>query len=190
MSAFATLPATGRAGILSLLSRLLLEEVDVRLLEELSREEVRGGLEALEPGVGGEIAAAREDAAAREALDVEYCRLFVLPGGVPPYAAAWAAADDDPSAARFAHGERLGTLLDVLGLRLQDFGRGRVPADHAGIALALAAVAHAKDAEGDVAASALDLLRPWGARFAAALAARSEARLYAAAGRLLEQVLA
>lgn len=188
MSAFATLPATGRAAILSLLSRVLLTEVDDDLLDDLAREDVGEVLEVLEPGVGREIEAARKDAQAREALDVEYCRLFVLPGGVPPHAAAW--AGDDPSAARVGYGERLGSLLDVLELRLQDFGQGRAPGDHVGIALALAAVAHTRDAEGDVAVAVLDLLRPWGPKFAEALAGRSEARLYAAAGRLLGEVLA
>jgi TorA maturation chaperone TorD len=185
---FDVLPAQGRAAILSLLSRILLKEVDGPLLAQLGRDDVAGVLDALDPGASAEIAEAARDEAAREALDVEYCRLFVLPGGVSPYALAWIGGE--VGAARAGLQTRIGGLLDDLGLRPGDHGLGNLPLDHVGFLLALAAVAEELDPGGPQAAAVAELLLPWGRRFAAALETASRAALYRASASLLAVVLA
>ena len=185
---FDVLPAPGRAAVLSLLSRILLKEVDGPLLAQLGRDDVAGALDALDPGASAEIAAAARDEGAREALDVEYCRLFLLPGGVSPYALAWIGGE--VGAARAGLQTRIGGLLDDLGLRPGDHGLGNLPLDHVGVLLALAAVAEERDPRGAQASRAAALLRPWGRRFAAALEAAAEAALYRASARVLAAVLA
>ncbi len=186
-SAWGDLPAAGRAAILSLLSRILVREVDGPLLAHLAREEIGGVLEVLDPTVTAEISEAARDETAREALDVEYCRLFLLPGGVSPYALGW--VEGDAGASRAQLQTRIGGLLDDLGLRPAEHGLGNLPLDHVGVLLALAAVATERDPGGAAFVEALGLLCPWGERFAAALGARSNAALYRATARLLVAVL-
>lgn len=186
-SAWEDLPATGRAAILSLLSRILVREVDGSLLAQLEREEIRGVLETLDPAVTAEIAEAARDESAREALDVEYCRLFLLPGGVSPYALGWVGGEEGASRAELQ--ARIGGLLDDLGLRPADHGLGNLPLDHVGVLLALAALTTERDPDGAASVEAFDLLCPWGLRFAAALEATSDAALYRATARLLADVL-
>ena len=164
-----------------------MKEVDESLLEELAREEISTVLETLDPAVTAEIAEALRDEASREALDVEYCRLFVLSGGVSPYALGWVGGE--AGAARAELQTRIGGLLDDLGLRPAETGLGNLPLDHVGVVLALAAVALERDPDGDVSVEAFGLLKPWGARFAAALDAESNAALYRATARLLSAVL-
>ena len=185
---FDNLPASGRAAILSLLSRVLVKEVDEALLVELGRDDVAAVLESLAPGVTAEVARAVKDEAAREALDVEYCRLFVLPHGVAPYAVAWAGGEEGATRADLQ--SRIGGLMDDLALRPAAHGLGNLPLDHVGVLLALAAVADARGEEDELRAAAFDLLRPWGLRFAAALDTASRSALYRAAARLLAAVLA
>lgn len=187
-SAFRVLPAAERAAILSLLSRVIVREADAALLAHLSRPEIADVLERLEPGVGAEIERALAEPTAREDLDVEYCRLFLLPGGVPPFAVAWTGGEAGTVRARLQ--AEVGAVLEALALRPGDHGLGNLPLDHVGVLLALAAVAEAREPDGPLAAEALGLLRPWGGRFAAALAETSEAGLYRATARLLDTVLA
>ena len=187
-SAFHVLPVDARAAILSLLSRLLVREVDEPLLAHLCRPEIAEVLEALEPGVGAEIARAERDPGVREELDVEYCRLFLLPGGVSPFALAWAGVE--AGAARATLQAEIGERLDLLGLRPGDHGLGNLPLDHVGVLLALAAVAEVRDPDGTAAADTRELLRPWGRRFAEALEGAAASGLYRAVARLLDAVLA
>ncbi len=187
MSSFHTLPSAGRAAILSLLSRLFLREVDDALLGELAREDIAETLDTLAPGARAEVTAALEDESAREALDVEYCRLFILPKGVSPFAASW--ASDGPTMERAALEDRIGTLFDALRMRPRDGELGRLPADHVGILLALASVAETRDEQGALAEESLAILRAGQAPFASAVAEKTTSHLYRASALLLTEVL-
>ena len=187
MSSFGTLPTSSRSAVLSLLSRLFLREVDEALLRQLTREDIAATLEALAPGAAAEVTRALRDEGAREELDVEYCRLFLLPKGVSPFAAAWGWSDTQEQRAVLQ--DRIGGLFDRLRLRPQDSGLGHLPADHVGILLALASVALTGDEQGALADEALAILRAGRDRFAAAVAERTTSPLYRASALLLEEVL-
>ena len=176
-----------RGALHALLSRLFLKELDAPLLRELTRPAIADVLEVLEPGFSAYVAAAVWDAERFEEEAAEYARLFLLPRGVSPYAAAWMQGDE--GAIRADLEERITNLYEVLRVRPTDFGLGNVPSDHVGMLLALTAAAEATDASGDLTACCLALLAPWAPGFAARVADESHSPLYRAAGRLLGELL-
>ena len=158
------------AALYALLGRLLAAEVDAEFLAVLRSPGVAEVFERAVPACLVEFDL--EDAAA------EYCRLFVLPGGVPAVAGAWLPGEEPNRAAGIAG--LVANLKSELQLELpQD-----LPPDHAGLLLPLLAwlTGHQADAADDFIDAAL---RPWLASFARALAGRSNLPLYRAVGKLL-----
>lgn len=187
MSSFHTLPSAERSAVLSLLSRLFLREADGALLQALMREDIAGTLDGLAPGTRAEVAGALEDEHAREELDAEYCRLFILPKGISPFAATW--SGEGPPAESGVLEEQIGALFDALGMRPQEGDFGRLPLDHVGILLALASEAATRDEQGELAQECLAILRTGRDGFAAAVAAETTSCLYRASALLLGEVL-
>jgi len=177
------MPDQDVGAIYALLSRVFLKETDAALLHELARDEIAQIGESLAPGFRARIAPPHDDEARLEEEATEYARLFLLPGGVSPYAAGWMAGEE--GAIRADLEERISNLYEVLRLRPADFGLGNVPSDHVGMLLALTAAAYGIEPSGDLANRCRALLKPWGATFGETLATTTESPLYRAAGRLL-----
>jgi len=172
--------------VYALLSRVFLKEADAELMHELARPAIAEVLEALEPGFSAHIQPPWDAARLEEAAS-EYARLFLLPGGVTPYAAGWMQGEE--GAIRADLEEKIATLYDALRVRPADFGLGNVPSDHIGMLLALTSVALQVDASGGLAARSRALLDDWAPRFADRVHAASEDRLYRAAALLLREAL-
>lgn len=184
-----SLDAVSEAAVHSLLARILLTEMDRSAIDSLCRDEVVDTLEQLRPGCARYLRDTAWDEASLDALAADYCTLFLLPKGVAPFAASW--LDGDPAIARAELTERINEVLDALQVRPADFGMGNMPADHIGVLLALHALALQQGGR-QLAARSQALLTPWAEDFAARLtdhAARIEAPLYEAAGRLLTETL-
>ena len=172
-----------RGAICGLLARIFLKEVDADFVASLARPEIADVFEALEPGFRPHLEGAWDESRNDEEA-AEYARLFLLPGGVTPFAAGW--TDGDEGAVRADLGQRIGAVHALLAVEPADFGYGNVPADHVGMLLALVALAWERDASGGIAERAEALLAPWAPRFARRLQRESESPLYRGAGRLLE----
>lgn len=90
-----TVAALGRSGVYRLLAAFYRSEPDAVLLDTLGSAEVRSIL--IELGVDRECLApersgagnAKERAGLLDELAEEYAALFILPGGVKPYASVW-----------------------------------------------------------------------------------------------------
>ena len=175
-----------RSSLHGLLARLFLKEADPDLLRELARPEIAEVVEQLEPGF--EAFVARDfDEAALDELAAEYASLFLLPGGVSPYTAAW--MEGEEGAVRAHLEEQITVIQQSLQIEAADFGLGKVPSDHIGMLLALAAVALEREPSGDLAERTLSLLAGWAPRFADEVAQRADSPLYRVAGRLLHETL-
>ncbi len=171
-----------RAPIFRWLARLLVVEVDATLWSELRSEPQRSIWSRLDPALAVQLAHPL-DADREAALQEEFARLFLLPGGVSPVAHRW--LEGDPVANR----ER------VLGLAREALQRldrapiqaepwGRLPLDHGALLLEL--VATAADIQADLAAELeRTLLEPWLPAFGASLAEEAREPVYRAAGRLV-----
>ena len=83
------IPGSARSALYALFAELLSREVDSDTLQVL--RSLREPIAAIDPGLGDWID--RADARDLEESRVEFARLFVLPGGVPPYASAWIPKD-------------------------------------------------------------------------------------------------
>lgn len=124
-----------------------------------------------------------------EALAEEFARLFLLPGGVPPYATAWLDGDRDRRSEELSGCVQ--RAFDRLGhAPIEAEPWGRLPFDH--LALVLELVATASESERTVesgasmgAALRRQLLEPWVDRFATALQARADSPLYRMVGAML-----
>jgi len=180
-------PSEALAAGCSLAARLLLLEVDPSLWAQLRRPALLASIETLAPGCRALLACEAASPEAIEALAVEYCTLFVLPGGVSLYAGAW--APGDAAEARAAVGERVRALHAALGVTPVGTGHLNVPADHLGLLLALAAVALERG-EVPVAREIFALVTPWGEDVAARIEARATSPLYRATGGLVRETLA
>jgi len=173
----------GEAAIRHLLAHLFLREADAPLLAQLARSEVAEVLDLLEPGTAATLRGTTWDAAALDDLAAEYARLFLLPGGVSPFAASWMEGAEGGIRARLR--EEIGTLYAALQVAPSAHGLGNVPADHIGMLLALQAAAIEREAGGGLARRVGRLLAPWATRFAEGVLAASDHMIYRAAARLL-----
>ena len=166
------------APLYELLSRLLTHEVDGALLGALQEPGAAALFERLAPGFSG----ASVDL---EALAEEFAELFLIPGGTPPFASAWA-----PEGSPDELPERIATFIHrAMGaLAVEQSGRaGRLSLDHAGLLCSLVARGLAgDDAEVELARHVRDeALAPWAPAFGAALEARATSPIYRATGALL-----
>lgn len=174
-----------KAHLATLVAHLLLHEVDPSTLEILRQDNVLEVLEKLEPGCRDYLAGREWSAQDFERLAVEYCRLFILPGGVSPYANAWLGGDPLVQGPRIA--ARIDAVTATLGVEINP---GDPPGDHLGTLLALAARAWQAGPEGEPLARVLadELLLPWMPAFSAGLQQKTDDPLYRALGSLLAQL--
>ncbi len=167
------------APLYELLARLLTSEVDEDLIRALRAPTAAPLLERLAPGVGQEPLDLDE-------LAEEFAELFLIPGGTPPFASAWAPEDaPDELAERiaaFVHG-----AMEALAVE-QSGAAGRLSLDHAGLLCSLIA----RGLQGDERQQQLaqhirdEALAPWAPALGAALQTRARSGIYRATGALLE----
>ncbi len=165
--------------IYALVARLLLNEIDDELIAVVSTPMVLEILEPVAPGLRQYVQ--HYDEAAHEAAAEEFTRLFIMPNGVSPRAAAWVEGELETVGAQLskkAHGYMLN-----LGREVDVQVAGRLPLDHMGLLLDLAAMSVGTPLEQVV---FQDLVQPWAQRYGAALSAKADSPLYVAAGVLLQ----
>ncbi len=166
------------APLYELLARLLTAEVDAALLSSLKAPEASALFERLAPG----FLAEEPDL---DDLAGEFAALFLIPGGAPPFASAWA-----PEGSPEELPERIATFvhkaMEVLSVE-QSGAAGRLSLDHAGLLCALVARGLAGDADQQELARHVreEALAPWAPRFGEALVARASSKVYEATGALL-----
>ena len=177
--------AWASAPVHALLARMLLKEADAGLLRDLARPEIADAMETLEPGFTAYVARDRTEAELDD-LAAEYARLFLMPGGVSPFAAAWIQGDE--GTVRSGLESEIADLHRLLEIAPADFGLGNVPADHIGMLLSLTVVALEKDPSGDLAARSRSLYQAWAPGFVDALLAKTGDPLYRAAAKLLHTI--
>lgn len=173
------LPLHVRASTYRLIAGLLLEEVNERTLELLREPSVRHVFETLSPGCGDYLDK-QWDEATFDAAAADYCELFVLPGGVSPFAVAWTEGDPSTNPGQWA--AHIQEAYAVAGLELGD---SSIPPDHIAAILVLYA---AIDDTGEVESTILidkGLLDDWILRFAQRLESITQNPLYLAVARLL-----
>jgi len=154
----------------ALLGRLFSSEIDHDLLVVLRSASIREVFETTEPGCLDDFDP--------EAAAAEYCRLFVLPKGVPAVAAAWLPGSDPNKSAGI-----IGLVLNLqstLELNLP----AALPPDHAGTLLPIMAwlLENQPEAAGDFQRVSLE---PWLGQFAAALGEKTELPIYRVVSAIL-----
>ena len=169
-----------------LLARVFLKEADPDLLRALTRAEITEVLELLEPGFTTYVRNAGSERELDE-LAAEFAGLFLLPRGIPPYAASWMEGDEGTVRARLE--DQISLLYQSLQMEPADIGLGNVPADHIGMLLALTSVALEREASGGLAGRSTALFEAWAPAFAAGVIREAKSPLYRAAARLLIEVL-
>ena len=167
---------------------LLAVEVDTALVETLRQEPIVTLLDDVAPGTRRWLELF--DPAQKELADEEFTRLFILPGGTPPRAAAWMPGEIATVGAALS--QTVSQVLSVLGRELDDGLAGNLPLDHLAVLLDLAAVADDRDgAEAAHDAGGLgpmvfrQLVAPWRKAFGLALLDQAQVPLYRAAASLL-----
>lgn len=157
---------------LRLAASLLTRELDSPTRALLVRPEIADWLREAYPDLWDVLSSF--DASAQEAVDEEYARLFLLPGGVPPRAAAW--IDGALETVGAALSRRVHRHLTRCGREVDPEGpRGRLPLDHVGLLLELGADALGTPHEKEV----MDhLVVPWAPQFARALRQKARHPLY------------
>lgn len=165
--------------ILKLYAALLVREVDNDIASLLTDPAVAPAFELAAPALNRSLTPWTEDRALAAAE--EFARLFLLPGGVPPFGSVWL-----PAPAHWQDIER--TVAEVrqdLGLTsAPDAWGGRLPTDHLAVLLDLAAECGRTD---PVCAAAFlrTTVHPWHEGFAAALIEAARHPVYQALGGLL-----
>ncbi len=174
-----------RADLCLLAAHLMLRELDGDALDVLRAEGVASVLDRLAPGCAGHLERDWDE----QAFDLEaaeYCRLFLLPGGVSPYAGVWLEGEQ---ARRLVLAE---SEASATALGFTNHMPDGLPADHLGVLLALVAEAwRVSDSAGEPATSlSSSLFDGWLARFLDSLAQRARSPLYRALAGLIEVVVA
>lgn len=160
---------TPEASLYNLLARLLSTEIDADFLTLLQSEDIRGIFEQIHPGC---LNIDFDDAA------TEYCRLFILPKGVPALASAWLSGENAV----------IPTLVHHLESTLQLSLPGDQRPDSAAVLLPLMAwlIENQAEASADFKAIALD---PWIPAFAEALHEQANLPIYQVTAKLLQALL-
>ncbi|MEM7411393.1 MAG: molecular chaperone TorD family protein [Myxococcota bacterium] len=175
-----------RAPVYVFAADLLLRELDTERVRWLATPAIASVLDEAAPGCAAWLDAPFSADREREVRS-EFARLFLLPGGIPPFASAWLEGE------REALGAQLATLvnraLEALGRTPQQAEPwGTLPLDHAALLLDLVArAATDDDARVREVASHLEheALTPWLGRFAEALGREAICPPYIALGSLL-----
>jgi TorA maturation chaperone TorD len=160
---------TPEASLYNLLARLLSTEIDADFLALLHTPDIREIFEQIHPNC---LNIDLEEAA------TEYCRLFILPRGVPALASAWLPGDDPNKAAPIVG--LVHNLKSTLTLSLPE---DQLP-DHAAVLLPLMAwlLDNQPEAAKDFHALALC---PWIPAFATALKKKAKLPIYQATAEIL-----
>jgi len=174
--------ATARASVARLIAHFLLCEIDEAGLGTLLQPDVLEILGKLEPGcaeyLGGDWRAADFEQAA-----VDYCSLFVLPKGAPPFASAWLGGTPHE------HGPRLLALIRQVAGRLEiNSGFDNLPADHLGLVLSLWAEAVERQDSEAAATVEMELLQPVVHDFCRAVRDGTQNVFYRGMASLLDQL--
>jgi TorA maturation chaperone TorD len=161
------------AALYALLGRLFAAEIDAEFLAVLKgTPELLAVFETIAPGC---LDIDLEEAA------TEYCRLFVLPRGVPAVASAWLPGSDPNRAAPIVG--LVYNLKSTLELSLP----AELPPDHAGVLLPL--MAWLLDKQPEAAADfQIVALNPWLEAFANALAEKAQLPVYRAIAKILKSI--
>lgn len=180
-----------RGPLYALASRLLVAEVDAVLWSELAMPPLSSLLAQMDDALG--TAFADDFTAEREEeLAVEFARLFLLPGGVAPYASEWLAQEDQRAASREEIMMLVREVLTALEIEPNPEGPGgRLPLDHVGLLFEVAARAASEtdEATQTIAGPLEEQLfgRAWQG-FGRALEREAREPLYRALGRLIADI--
>jgi TorA maturation chaperone TorD len=188
-----------RAPIYAWLSGLLVREIDAETWNGLRAEPVRSLLTRLEPSLVASLE--RELTPRREGrLSEEFTRLFLLPGGVSPFAGVWLESRAPDKAVGQDSGESFPRKVSLLVERgFEALGRepikaepwGQLPLDHVSLLFDLISHGAKSTAPGDLEiALRLEhaLLDGWLMPFGAALHERSREPIYRALGKLISSM--
>lgn len=189
MNGASSLTLAERAPIYAWLAPLFAQEIDSDLWATLRTPGVRDLLTHVQPDFEPWIAQPLTPEL-REACAAEYARLFLLPGGVPPFASAWMDGNR----------EQLGAELSVIVLRsCEVLGReprraepwGKLPLDHVGLLFDLTSIsARSADPLNREVGNHLagEMLGEWLVSFGSALGEKANLPLYRALGRCVEML--
>ncbi len=169
------------APIYRFLARLVLTEIDEALIAAIATPAVLSLLAPLAPGLREYVR--HYDSEAHEAAAEEFTRLFVLPSGVSPRAARWIEGELATVGALLS--QRAHHHLLQLGREIDSTVAGKLPLDHVGLLLDLAAASMGGPTEQVV---LRELVLPWAERFGAALCQQANSPVYIAAGALLQHL--
>jgi len=176
------------AGLIEVVARLLIVELDAIALQALAGEEISALLEELEPGVSSTLVATTNDSALQEELDAEFCRLFLIGEATSPMASAWLDGEQLANAARLS--TQVQHWQASLEVEMEQGPWGNVPPDHISILLGLFSLALVREESGKLAeeiyTTALASMVP---DFVKAICAESTNPVYRAGVRLLPQLL-
>lgn len=171
-----------RASLAHLIAHFLLHEIDPPGLGTLRQPGMLETLDKLEPGCSEYLSREWQTDDFEQAA-VDYCSLFVLPRGAPPFAGAWLGG------APQEHSQRL--LAQIHGIARQldtEPGFANLPVDHFGLLLPLLAEAWLRDHRKAVDGLRQEILEPTIPAFAAACRQRTRNPLYRALASLLGQL--
>ena len=171
------------AALLALLARLFAAELDEETVSILAAAEFLPLVEAACHEAAADLARDWTADDLEEAA-VEYCRLFVQPGGTAPIAAAWLASA--PSDAVNPVASMVSNLVDAGQLELPD-SLSSLPHDHLAVLLCIASELRQSDAP--VATDFMgEALGSWTPRFADALERTATSPVYRLAARWLSSL--
>jgi TorA maturation chaperone TorD len=177
-----------RAPIYAWLAERVAREFECKSWKQMSRDPLRSILVKLEPSLEDALA---EDLtpARKEAVDEEFARLFLLPGGVSPLASNWVSPQNDRESARAKITQWIEASFTALGRqprRVKPWGK--LPLDHLSVVLDLVAFSSISDraADHEIAESLeSDLLIPALSEFGPSLMNQAHAPIYRAIGALI-----
>jgi TorA maturation chaperone TorD len=188
MTEAVTLELNQRAPIYAWLARLLVREIQAPDWDALRAEPIRGILARLEPALDAELDN-ELTSLAQENLHAEFARLFLLPGGVSPFATQWIS---DHSMRDRTRDEITGLIkrsLSALGrMEIHQEPWGRLPSDHIAVIFDVVAQADASsDPRDRKVAAHLDreLLGAWLGSFGRTLSEQAHHPLFRALGEVL-----
>ncbi len=173
-----------QAALCLLAARLLLREMDEPARAALLEEGAHQVLDKLAPGCAAYLEAPWSEQTIETAA-AEYCRLFLLPGGAPPFVSAWLADGTDQGHAVVAQCEAAAEALGLEGPTPDN-----LPPDHLGVLMIVLAEAwQVADAEGQPArVMRAELLGTWLDSFLAKLEALTVNPLYRALGGVIRGI--
>ncbi len=177
------LAATELSSLYRLIGQCLISELDAPAIEMLRSTQIASVLEKLEPDFEAYV---KRDWTAKDFEDaaVEYCGLFVLPGGAPLRASSWIAGSEveHTLVAGVEH------VLMSFELSIDQLAVGNLSKDNIGLLLFLAAHLFEVDASEQSRFGhdfVTNFVLPWAPVFSEALLAKSHNPVYRAMSLLL-----